>query len=57
MGEGRWRCRRATCDEGTEGIHEGHVHITAGMVVRGGRRQSKCQPALQMSQRSISPSL
>jgi len=27
--------------------------IPAGMVVRGGKRQSICQPALQMSQRSI----
>jgi len=56
MGEGRWRCRRATWDEGAEGIHEGHFHIAAGMVVRGGRRQCICQPSLHMSQSSISPS-
>ena len=29
------------------------ISIPVGMVVRGGRRQSICQPALHMSQRGI----
>jgi len=53
MGEGRRRCRRASWDEGAEGVHKGHFHIPAGIVVRGGRRQCICQPALHMSQRNI----
>jgi len=44
---------RATWDKGAEGVHEGHFHTPAWMVVRRGRRQSICQPALHMSQRSI----
>jgi len=31
----------------------GYYQIPARMVVRGGRRQSICQPALHTSQRSI----
>ena len=31
---------------------KGYTNIPAGMVVRGGRRQSIFQPALHMSQRS-----
>jgi len=53
MGEGKLRCRRGPWDEGAGGVHKGHFHIPAGMVVRGERRQSTCQPALHMSQRSI----
>jgi len=49
MMEGRRRCRRATWDEGTEGVHMGHFHIPAGMVVRERKRQSTCQPALNTS--------
>jgi len=40
MGEGKRRRRSAPWDEGTRGVHKGHFHIPAGMVVRGGRRQS-----------------
>ena len=54
MGEGKRRCRSGPWDEGAGGVHKGHFHIPAGMVVWGGRRQSICQPALHMSQRSIS---
>jgi len=53
MGEGKRRCRSGPWDEGTRGVHKGHFHIPAGMVVRGGRRQAICKPALHMSQRSI----
>ena len=51
MVEGKQRCSRGPWDEGTGGVHKGHFHIplAAGMVVRGGRRQSMCQPALHMS--------
>jgi len=56
MGKGRRKCRRATRDEGAEGVHEGHFHIPAGLVVRGERRQFICQLELHMSQRSISSS-
>ena len=34
-------------------LHRGHFQVPFGMVVRGGRRQSTCHPALHMSQRSI----
>jgi len=47
MGEGKRRCRRAPRDKGAGGVHKGHFHIPGGMVVRGWRRQSICQPALQ----------
>ena len=55
MGEGRRRCHRGPWDGGAGGINplQGNFHNQAGMVVRGGRRQSICQPALHMSQRSI----
>jgi len=53
MGEGKRRCRSGLWDKGAGGVHKEHFHIPAGMVVRGGRRQSICQPALHMSQRSI----
>ena len=33
--------------------YEGHFQIPAGMLVRGGRRQSICKPALHIPQRSI----
>jgi len=52
MGEGKQRFRSGPWDEGAGGVHKGHFYIPAGMVVRGGRRQSICQPALHMSQRS-----
>jgi len=55
IGEGKWSCRRAPLDKGARGVHNGHFHIARGIVVRGGRRQSVCQPALHMSQRSIFP--
>jgi len=32
-------------------VHEGHFQVPCGMVVRGGRRQSICHPALHMSQK------
>jgi len=48
MGEGKRRCRSGPWDEGAGGVHKGHFYIPAGMVVRGGRRQSICQPALHM---------
>jgi len=53
MGKGKRRCRSVPWYEGTGGVHKVHFHIPAGMVVRGGRRQSICQPALHMSQRSL----
>jgi len=53
MGEGKRRCRSAPRDKGAGGVHKGHFHIPAGIVVRGGRRQFICHPALYMSQRSI----
>jgi len=55
MGEGKRRCRRASQDKGARGVHKGpgHFHIPGGMVVRGGSKESICQPALHMSQRSI----
>ena len=34
-------------------MHRGHFQVPCGMVVRSGRRQSLCHPALHMSQRSI----
>jgi len=40
-------------DEGAAGVHIGHFHIPAELVVRGGETQSICQLALHMSQRSI----
>jgi len=56
MGEGKRRYHSGPWDKWAGGVHKGHYHILAGMVVRGGRRQSICQPALHMSQRSIFPS-
>jgi len=53
MGVGKQRCRSGPWDEGAAGVHRGHFHIPAGMVVREGSRQFICQPALHMSQRSI----
>jgi len=53
MGEGKRRCRSAPRDKGAGGVHKAHFHIPGGMVVRGVRRQSICQPSLYMSQRSI----
>jgi len=53
MGEGKQRCRSGPWDEGAAGVHKRRFHIPARMVVRVGRRQSICQPALHMSQRSI----
>ena len=46
MGEGKRRCRGGPWDEGTGGVHKGHFDIPTGMVVRGVRSQSMCQPAL-----------
>jgi len=42
MEEGKRRFRSGLWDEGTGGVHKGHFQIPAGMVVRGGRRQSIC---------------
>jgi len=53
MVEGKRRWRSGPWDEGAGGVHKGHFHIPAGMVVREGGRQSICKLALQMSQRSI----
>ena len=47
------RVAASTLAQRAGGVHKGHFHIPGGMVVRGGRRQSICQPALHMSQRSI----
>jgi len=52
MGKGKQRFRSGPWDEWIGGVHKGHFHIPAGMVVRGGRRKSICQQALHMSQRS-----
>jgi len=54
----RWErgSRGATVDPGMRGaggVHKGHFHVPAGIVVRGGRLQFICQSALHMSQRSI----
>jgi len=38
MGEGKRRCRSGPWDEGAGGVHKGHFHIPAGMVVRGWSR-------------------
>jgi len=38
---------------GAGGARKGRFHIPGGMVVRGERRQSICQLAFHMSQRSI----
>jgi len=46
MGEGKRWCRSGPWDEGGGGAHKEHFHIPTGMVVRGGRRHSICQPAL-----------
>jgi len=35
MGEGKRRCRSGPWDEGAGGVHKGHLHIPAGMVVGG----------------------
>jgi len=51
MGEGKQRCRKGPWYQVTEGVQKGHFRIPAGMVLRGGRRQS-CV-SLHMSQRSI----
>jgi len=53
MGEEKRRCRSGPWDDGAGGVHKGHFHIPAGMVVKGGMRQSTCQPAFNMSPRSI----
>ena len=50
MGEGKRKCRSGPWDEGTGGVHKGHFHIPAGMVVRGGRM---CQPELCANRRYI----
>jgi len=36
MGEGKRTCHRAPRDKGASGVHKGHFHIPAGMVVREG---------------------
>ena len=38
IGEGRRKSRRVTWNEGGQGLHKGHFHIPAGMVVRGWTR-------------------
>jgi len=54
MGEKRRRRRRAAWDEEVwGGVQMGYFQIPARMVSSGGRRQSICQPAFHMSQRSI----
>jgi len=44
-GRGEVEVSQWTWDEGVGGVHKGHFHTPAGMVVRGGGRQSICQPA------------
>jgi len=56
MCEGRQRGRRADKIEEGGDLHKGHLDFSVGMVVRGERRQSLRQPALHMSQKSISSS-
>ena len=51
MGEGKRRCRRTSQDKGAGGVHKGHFHIQGGMVVRGERKHSICQPALHVTEK------
>ena len=44
-GRGEAKVSQCTADKGAGGVHKGHFHIPGGMVVRGGRRHSICQPA------------
>jgi len=53
MGDGRRRCRSGPWDEGAGGVHKGHFHIPAGMVVMEAIIDFILQPALHMSQGSI----
>ena len=52
MGEGTLKGRRG--ERGEEGgvEHKGHDHLDEGTTRRDRTRQSRCQPALQVSQRS-----
>ena len=45
-------------ERGAEGgvVHRGHEQLAEGTTRRGGARQSRCHPALQVSRRSIFPS-
>jgi len=51
MGAGRRSCHVTIWGKRWRGVHEGHFQVRCGMVVRGGRRQSMCHPALHISQR------
>ena len=53
MGEGTLKDRREGMGE--EGVveHKGHDQLGRGTTRRGRTRQSRCHPALQVSQRSI----
>jgi len=53
MGEGRRRFSVAVWGRRWRGRRRGHFKVPCGIVVRGGRRQPICHPALHMSQRSI----
>jgi len=50
MGEGRRRSRVAVWGRG---VHKGHFQLPVGMVVRGGRRQFICHPALHICHKRV----
>jgi len=52
MGEGTLKGRRGGRGEEGGVEHKGHDQLDEGTTRRGGTRQSRCQPALQVSQRS-----
>ena len=53
MGEGTLKVRREGRGEEGGVEHKGHDQLDEGTTRRGGTRQSMCQPALQVLQRSI----
>ena len=57
MGEGTLKDRREGRGEEGGVEHKGHDQLGRGTTRRGGTRQSRCHPALQVSQRSICSSL
>ena len=53
MGEGTLKDRREGRGEEGGVVHKGQDQLGRGTTTRGGIRQSMCQPALQVSHRSI----
>ena len=53
MGEGTLKDSREGRGEEGGVEHKGHDQLGEGTTRRGGTRQSRCHPALQVSQRSI----